>query len=402
VTLGTEGLALQRRLKERAGELGFALFGIAPATPSGHVAAYERWLSEGRHGTMAYLAREDSVGRRSDLRGTFRDVRSVVVVGHEYYLEEAEEGGVDPSLAIIARYARGNDYHDVVKRKLLELLSWLDTVVPGGVEGRAYVDTGPILERELGQRAGLGWFGRNTMLINPARGSYFFLGVLLVDHLMTPTRPFAEDRCGSCSACLDACPTGALLGRDADGAPIMDARRCISYLTIELRGPIPIEMRRGIGNRVFGCDICQEVCPWNARFAHVTAEPGYAPRPGLSSPALTRLAAQLLDLDEEGFRIRFRGSPLRRAKRVGLLRNVCVAMGNLLRNGSGADEQDVLDLLGQALSDVEPLVQGHAAWALGQCGSDAARSHLQSRARRPMDGFVRREIAKALAQRPEG
>ncbi len=395
MTSAREGL--ERRLVAQARELGFALCGTTSAGPSGHTALYERWLAEDRHGAMAYLAREDSLARRADLRGTMQDVRSVVVVGHEYYAEDDPDLALDSSRAIVARYARGDDYHDVVKEKLVELLAWLDAEVPGGVRGRAYVDTGPILERELAQRAGLGWFGKNTMLIHPGRGSYFFLGVLLIDHDLASSPPFDADRCGTCSACLDACPTGALLGRGEDGAPVMDARRCISYLTIELRGPIPHELRPGVGNRVFGCDICQEVCPWNLRFARQTTEPRYAVRTGLSAPALADLAEELLDLDEAGFRARFRGSPLRRARRGGLLRNVCVAMGNhLKRGGHGPDERRMLVLLGRALDDAEPLVQGHAAWALGYSDSEESRARLRARARSAMDGYVREEIEAAL------
>ena len=186
--------------------------------------------------------------------------------------------------------------------------------------GRAYVDTGPILERELATRAGLGWFGKNTMLIDPKRGSYFFLGILLLDLELEADEPFTEDHCGTCRSCLDACPTGALLGRDADGAPVMDARRCISYLTIEHHGAIPMELRPLMGNRVYGCDICQEVCPWNEKFAEVGPEPAYRAREGLDGPDLVELAERLLAVDDEGFRELFRGSPIKRARRAGLLR----------------------------------------------------------------------------------
>ncbi|HUH12480.1 MAG TPA: tRNA epoxyqueuosine(34) reductase QueG, partial [Longimicrobiales bacterium] len=180
---------------------------------------------------------------------------------------------------MIARYARGRDYHKVVKKKLLELLRWLEGEVGRELPlARAYVDTGPVLERELARRAGLGWFGRSTMLIHPRRGSYFFLGSLLTELELEPSAPFEADHCGTCNACVEACPTGALLGRDASGAPVIDATRCISYLTIEQKGPIPPELRPLMGNRVYGCDICQEVCPWNApKFVQITAERDYRP-----------------------------------------------------------------------------------------------------------------------------
>ena len=340
---------------------------------------------------MGYLARDDAVARRTRLPGTMDAVRSVVVVAHEYYAQDAPDRAADPSRGIVARYARGDDYHDVVKKKLLKLLRWLDDEVEGGVGGRAYVDTGPILERELAQRAGLGWFGRNTMLINPTRGSYFFVGLLLLDIELPHHEPFDEDRCGTCRACLDACPTGALLGRDQTGAPVIDARRCISYLTIELRGPIPIELRSGIGNRIFGCDICQEVCPWNERFARPSDEPAYRAREGLDAPSLVALAERLLDIGDEGFRQLFRQSPIKRARRVGLLRNVCVALGNW-----GSEEAVVV--LVSALSDAAPIVRGHAAWALGRVGSPAALDALSSHVRDELDSSVLHEIDLALGR----
>jgi epoxyqueuosine reductase len=384
---------LARELEERAHALGFSLVGITTAEPSAHTAFLRQWLAAEHHGAMAYLARPDAVARRADLTGTLASVRSVVVVAHEYFQDDPEGVPHDPARAVIARYARGVDYHDVVKPKLQELLSWLDARVEGGVEGRAYVDTGPILERELAERAGLGWFGKNTMLIHPGRGSYFFLGVLLVDVALPTNAPFAEDRCGTCRACLDACPTGALLGRDADGAPVIDARRCISYLTIELRGPIPLELRPAIGNRIFGCDICQEVCPWNERFARPAGEVAYQERAELHGVDLVALAERLLGIDEEGFRREFRGSPVTRARRRGLLRNVCVALGNW-----GADE--AVPVLCAALADPDPLVRGHAAWALGRVGTHAARSALAERLEVEPDRAVSDEIGSALRAPP--
>jgi epoxyqueuosine reductase len=369
--------------------MGFSLVGIASAQASAHAAFLRRWLAAEHHGTMAYLARADAVARRLDLAGTLGGARSVVVVAHEYFQEDPEGVPRDAGRAVVARYARGADYHDVVKAKLVELRDWLAVQVARPLRGRAYVDTGPILERELASRAGLGWFGKNTMLIHPSRGSYFFIGVLLLDIELPSDPPFAEDRCGTCSACLDACPTGALLGRDGHGAPVIDARRCISYLTIELRGAIPAKLRPGIGNRVFGCDICQEVCPWNERFARPAEEPAYRAREGLHGAALVSLAERLLDLDEDGFRRAFRGSPVTRSRREGMLRNICVALGNW-----GAEE--AMPVLERALRDESPLVRGHAAWALGQLGVATARDALASRAEEESEEAVRREIDAAL------
>ncbi len=344
-----------------AHRLGFSLVGIAGPSPSDHIDFYRGWVASGYHGEMAYLGRDSAVERRADLKSTLAGVRSVVVVAHEYAQPDGVSG--DPARAVIARYARGDDYHDVVKKKLVALGTWVEDHAEGAVAARAYVDTGPILERELAQRAGLGWFGKNTMLINPRRGSYFFIGVLLLDVDLPSNEPFVEDRCGTCRSCLDACPTGALLGRDDSGAPVIDARRCISYLTIELRGSIPTELRPLIGNRVFGCDICQEVCPWNERFAEIASEEAYSARQELDGPTLVDLADALLGMDDEAFRAAFRKSPVKRAGRGGLLRNVCVALGNW------GDPRGVA-VLERALEDPDALVREHAAWALASSGRE--------------------------------
>jgi epoxyqueuosine reductase len=351
---------LVRDLRDEALRLGFQDVGICSSDVSAHSRFFEGWIKRGLHGEMGYLARPDAVVRRENLRGTMPDVRSVVVVAQDYYQEDSPGIPGDASRGVIARYARGQDYHEVMKNRLQELMTWIrkeakDRRLAGEVRGLAYVDTGPILERELGMRAGLGWFGKNTMLIHPRRGSYFFLGLLLLD-LPLPTDPsFQAGHCGTCSACLDACPTGALLGRDENGAPVVDARRCISYLTIELKGPIPRELRSKIGNRVFGCDICQEVCPFNQKFAGVSQEPAYQASSGTEGPALI----ELMGITEEEFGARFSGSPIKRTKRRGFLRNVAVGLGNW---GS----RDAVPALVRALDDAEPLVRGHAAWALGR------------------------------------
>ena len=381
--------SLTESLRARASQLGFSLVGVALPSPSEHMDFYRSWIALGRHGEMGYLSRADSVARRADLTRTMAGAASVILVAHEYFQADAPGGPDDTSRAVIARYARGEDYHAVVKRKLEALLDWLDGQVDGGVRGRAYVDTGPILERELARRAGLGWFGKNTMLINPVRGSYFFVGLLLVDVALTADAPFAEDRCGTCRACLDACPTGALLGRDDGGAPVIDARRCISYLTIELRGPIPRELRRPMGNRVFGCDICQEVCPWNDTFARPAEEVRYRVRSDLDGPTLVDLAERLLAMDDRSFREGFRRSPVSRAGRAGMLRNVCVALGNW----GGAEAVPVLSA---ALSDPAALVRSHAAWALGEIDSPAASDALSRRHTEETDGQVREELSAAL------
>jgi epoxyqueuosine reductase len=283
-----------RLLRELAREEGFDHVGITLPRASEHLPALRGWVERGLHGEMGYLARADAVARRGRLELTLPEVRSILVVGHEY--GQPDPAGVpdDPARGVIARYARGRDYHRIVRKGLQRVHRRLEEELGRAVSARAYVDTGPILERELAQRAGLGWFGRNTMLIDPGRGSYFFLGVLLLELELDPDPPFARDHCGSCRACLDACPTGALLGRDESGAPLMDARLCISYLTIENTGPIPRELRPLIGNRIYGCDICQEVCPFNVRFSEQAAEPGYAARgPGERPVGVEEVAADV-------------------------------------------------------------------------------------------------------------
>jgi epoxyqueuosine reductase len=246
----------------------------------------------------------------------------------------------------VSRYAWGADYHDVILGKLNQLAEWIQGQVEQRLAYRAYVDTGPLLERELAQQAGLGWIGKNTNLIHPRMGSYFFLGELLLALELEPDAPFANDRCGSCTACLNACPTGALT------APrTLDARRCISYLTVEHREAIPEQTRPLIGDWVFGCDVCQEVCPWNRRFARPTREPAFRSR------RATLDLVEVLALDEDAFRSRFRETPVWRARRSGLLRNAAVVLGNL-------GDPAVIPALERALSDPEPLVAGHTAWAL--------------------------------------
>ena len=364
MTVGLDTLDIGNRVEAEARRLGFSLYGVVDADPSEHMRFYKDWLLGVRHGEMAYLEREDAVERHADLRQTMASVRSVIVVGHEY-LPNAEDEAVDPSRAVVARYARGLDYHEVVKSRLDSLLAWISDEVGNEVEGRVYVDTGPILERDLARRAGLGWFGKNTLLINPDRGSYFVLGVLLLGVALPVSEPFEEDRCGTCRACLDACPTGALLGRDPDGAPVIDARRCISYLTIELRGSIPEALRPAMGNRVFGCDICQEVCPWNQKFAAVTEEAGYHAKEGRDGPSLIAFTERLLGMSEKAYQREFADSPLARPRRKGMLRNLCVALGNWL-SVDPEEASAAIPVLERALLDPQPLVREHAEWALSR------------------------------------
>jgi epoxyqueuosine reductase len=319
---------LEGRLKAAAYGLGFDLCGIAAFGPADTAAQFDAWLAAGYHGEMAYLA------RRREVTG----VTHAIVVALDY-------GGKEPD-GPVARYARGRDYHDVMLERLAELHRWLEAEVGRPVSGKAYVDTGPILERDLARRAGLGWFGKNTMLIHPRLGSFFFLGAILVDLELNADAPFESEHCGTCTRCLDACPTQALV---APG--VMDARRCISYLTIELKGAIPETFRSGLGDHVYGCDVCQDVCPWNVRFARALDEPALAPRAEID-------AIEMLALGDAGFRERYRGTAVTRAKRRGLARNAAVVLGN-------RGDASALPVLERAASeDPDPVVREHAAWAI--------------------------------------
>ena len=330
---------LEALIKAQAYGLGFDLVGIATLGPAETAAAFDEWLAAGRDGEMAYLAR--GAEKRRDTRRPFEGAKSAIVVGMDY-------GGREPS-GPVARYARGDDYHDVMVERLRALHRWIEREVGHAVAGKAYVDTGPILERDLARRAGLGWFGKNTMLINPRIGSFFFLGELLVDLELTADEPFAADHCGTCTRCLDACPTGALTE-----PRVLDARRCVSYLTIEARGPIPEELRAGVGERLYGCDVCQDVCPWNQKFAMPLREEAFKTRPAIAGRDARTLARELLSMSDEEFRVAFKGSPMKRAKLRGLKRNASVVLGNL------ESAEDVDDLT-RALEEPAPLVHEHAA-----------------------------------------
>ena len=338
---------LEERIKAQAFGLGFDLAGIAALGPVETADAFDAWVARGYSGDMEYLPRWSD--KRRDTRLPFPGVTSAIVVAMNY-------GGTSPSGAV-ARYARGDDYHDIMLAKLRSLHEWIAAELGRDVNGKAYVDTGPILERDLARRAGLGWFGKNTNLINPEIGSFFFLGALLVDLELGPDEPFEADRCGTCTRCLDACPTQALVE-----PRVLDATRCISYLTIELRGEIPEPLREPIGSLLYGCDICQDVCPWNVSFAQELREQALAPRASLAARSTRDLAREILAMDDEAFRATFRGSPMKRAKLRGLKRNAAVVLGNI------CDAADV-PALTAALDDPEALVRHHAAWALARLRS---------------------------------
>ncbi len=339
--------ALTERLKAQAYGLGFDLAGVTTLGAPATVAKFDAWLDAGHHAEMAYLS-GDGAELRRDARRPHVGATHALVVAMNY-------GGREPS-GPVARYARGDDYHEVLRAKLRELHAWLERETGQTIDARPYVDSGPVLERDLAQRAGLGWFGKNTMLINPKRGSFFFLASLFVNIALEPDEPFAADRCGTCTRCLDACPTQAF-----DGPRVLDAAKCISYLTIELRGAIPEQFREAIGGMVYGCDVCQDVCPWNVSFARELDVDEFRPRElfvGNDSRDGTRaFAREILMMEPADYATAFRGSAIKRAKLWMLQRNACVVLGNV----GTADDAAVLEAM---LTDEHATTRDHAAWAL--------------------------------------
>ncbi len=345
-----------------AQELGFDLCRVAPASAPPHAAEFRAWLDDGRAGEMSWLERNKE--RRTDPQAVLPGAKSVVVLAMNYWQEDrSQESGVGsqenatptPDSCLlstdssppgrIARYAWGDDYHEVIEKKLAAIDAWLRA--RGGLQ-RCYVDTGPVLERDFAALAGAGWHGKSTMLIHPKLGTWFFLAEVLTTLDLAPDSPM-PDHCGRCTRCIDACPTGAITAPHQ-----LDARRCISYLTIELKGSIPMEFRPLIGDRIYGCDDCLDACPWN-RFARSSREAAFAPREFVHDWTLR----DFLALDDDGFRALFRKSPIKRIKRRGFLRNVCVALGNV---GTADD----LEALTRAALDPEPLIAEHAAWAIAR------------------------------------
>jgi len=308
---------LARELKAEARRLGFDLCGLAEAKPLDDEARHlEQWLAEGRHAGMDWMANHFDL--RTDPTKLVPGARTVVCLVHSYWQgTPADPAASGPAVGRVARYAWGDDYHEVLKGKLAELFDWLDRRA-GGIAGRVFVDSGPVLEKAWAQRAGLGWAGKNANLLNPRLGSYFFLAEMIVDVPLPPDAPFAADHCGSCTRCIDACPTDAIYRPGA-----VDANRCISYWTIEHRGPtFPEDLARDFGGWVFGCDVCQEVCPWT-KFSRPTSDARFLARDGIATTPL----AEWAELDIEAFRERFRRNPVKRAKYDGLMRNVASALG---------------------------------------------------------------------------
>jgi epoxyqueuosine reductase len=376
--------ALTEQIKAQAFSLGFDFVAVVPAGPAPHARAYADWLASGYAGEMAYMARDPL--RRQDPRQVLAGARSIVVTGLNYFTQWVpDEWRNDPSRGLISKYAWGLDYHDVMLPRLRQLVDFTRQEAGVGVEARAYVDAGPILERDWAAAGGIGFFGKNTCLIHPRLGSWLFLGEVLVDLELEYDAGLSQPGCGTCNRCLTACPTRAF-----PRPYVLDSRRCISYLTIELKGAIPLDLRPLIGNHICGCDDCQDVCPWSIRFARPRLE-GARLETAPAGPQVETAPAllSLIGMDDEGFRLRFKGSAVRRAKRRGLLRNVAVALGNW-----GSEE--AVPALAQALDDPEPLIRGHAVWALGRIGGARARRALEKAQRAETHKGVVMEIEVAL------
>ena len=373
-------LALTQAVKAEAHRLGFQLIGVTTPDPPPHQPVFERWLAEGRQAEMHYLASESARQRRANPKLILPECKSVLVLGSRYSPSTPAPSQQDPMMGRVASYAWGRDYHLVLPDRLKALVAFINQQVGREIPNRWYTDTGPVLERDLAQCAGLGWIGKNTCLIHPAQGSYFFLAEIFLGIELVIDPPFQADHCGTCTRCLEACPTGCIFPDRT-----IDARRCIAYQTIELKGSIQQDLRSLLGEWVFGCDVCQQVCPWNNRFASPEVDPAFVPRTGMPWLDL----GQILSFTNQDFNRLFTDSPLKRAKRGGLLRNASVVLGN------GADPASIPALVQTLLSDPEPLVRGHAAWALGQIGGQAPRRALRRAKETEQEPAVQEEIRRA-------
>jgi epoxyqueuosine reductase len=332
---------LKAQLVSLAKDVGFDSCRVAACNPPAHATEFREWLRQGAHGEMNYMERGEE--KRCDPEKILSGAQSIVALALNYFQGRT----VHRSMATgkIARYAWGDDYHDIIGAKLLRMDEFLRSF---GGQQKCYVDTGPLLERDHGAQSGIGWHGKSTMLIDQRLGTWFFLAEILTTLDLPPDEP-VPNRCGTCDRCIQACPTGAITGPHQ-----LDARRCISYLTIELKGAIPLELRPLIGDRIFGCEDCLEACPWN-RFAQESHEVAFSARRSTTGISLR----DYLDLNTEDFRMLFKNSPIKRIKRRGFLRNVCVALGNV------GDRSD-LPALERAAADPEPLIAEHAVWAIKQ------------------------------------
>jgi epoxyqueuosine reductase len=367
-------------IRERALTEGFDAVGFAAAHLEDAARHLREFIARGYHGDMGWLA--GTAERRGDPRALWPEARTVVVLGVNYASEEnplalAEE----PEAGVVSVYARGRDYHDTLKRRLKRLARWIDEEWPGAL--KLFVDTAPVMEKPLAQQAGIGWQGKHTNLVSREFGSWLFLGEIYLSLALEPD-PSETDRCGSCTRCLDICPTAAF------PAPYrLDARRCISYLTIEHKGMIPVELRPLIGNRIYGCDDCLAVCPWN-KFARSAHEPDFLPRAALTAPRLAELAT----LDDAGFRRMFAGSPIKRTGRDRFLRNVLIAIGN-----AGPGHIELLAAARHCLDDAAPLVRAAATWAFSRLSPQGFLPERERRLAAEHDPLVRAEWEHAASVR---
>jgi epoxyqueuosine reductase len=346
---------LKQAIKEKARQLGFFLAGVTSPEPPPHYSTFENWLAQGYHGKMDYLATDRARARRADPREILPECKSILVLATPYPSPSGRGMSEGQGEGKIASYAWGEDYHDVLPARMKELVQFIEEQVGYPIKNRWYTDTGPILERDLAQRAGIGWIGKNTCLIHPQHGSYFLLSEIFLDLALEPDSPFGTDHCGTCTRCIDACPTDCILPNRT-----IDATRCISYLTIELKDDIPLELRNKVGNWIFGCDICQMVCPWN-RFAS-EGDPAFGDKDPIH--ALT----DELAISTEEFNRRFKRTPIKRPKRRGYLRNVAVALGN-------HGDMHALPVLQNALNDEESVIREHAKWAIEEILQRVGTTH---------------------------
>lgn len=368
------------QILESAQQLGFELVGIQPITPSQTIDVYSEWLQQGYAAKMGYLHRH--LEKKANPANLLPQAKTIISLAINYHTQEIPKHQKNnPALGQISCYAWGDDYHQVIQAKLQQLYQKIRTIIQEQFAYRAYVDTGPILEREYAHRAGLGWFGKHSNLIHWKLGSWLFLSEILLDVPLAIHQLPMKGDCGKCTLCIDACPTEAIF---ADKQ--VDSQRCLSYLTIELKESIPKELRSQIGNWIFGCDICQEVCPWNRR-APISLETGFQARTQNITPPLI----ELMTLTQEQFSQRFRNSPIKRTKRRGFLRNVAIALGNW-------KSPLALSALKQAIYDHEPLVREHVAWAIGQIQTQESQEILKQAILVEEDQTVKKEMEFALKQ----
>jgi epoxyqueuosine reductase len=407
---------LTQAVKDEAHRLGFQLVGVTGPDSPPHLDVYEQWLENGNQGGMTWLTTERARQRRANPLMILPECKSILVLGIRYpvpsplprlpmgverknesvsFRSEGRKGKMGSACSLtsgegqsfegrIASYAWGDDYHDVIPQRLGAIVAFIEKQTGVDFPNRWYTDTGPILERELAQRAGLGWIGKNTCLINPKMGSYFLLAEILLGIELEIDEPITTDHCGSCTRCLDACPNSCILPNRT-----VDSRRCISYLTIEHKGAIPIELRSKLGDWIFGCDVCQQVCPWNQKFSNTTYEAAFSPHAGIPPESLVGE----LTLTPQEFNRKFKGSPIRRTKRRGYLRNVITSLGNT----RGPNAKPALI---NALRDSEPVIRSHAAWALGKIGGDDVFQVLRQALGVETDPGVKEEITRAIQSNP--